>query len=423
MQDSLDSTWFPQFKSIGAAGAEEFFHGDETYRTKQRELFLNGKIRNPSLDYPELSVEKLKERDRKTDQLLYKIDVEETNDLVKQMYISRLEEKRTETALLLASANKDMTNFQMMNERLYGSMNTDIFYKALAFTLRQIDENQIDSTDLKKLLPQIPHNSSSDLIPSFDSATILVQLKQQFHELLNISEEKDMYIAADIKDAFERGLQTLCIQGWRVEVRHGGVVSVNHEKKTVYIPRTRALGHQELKGLMVHELGTHVVRGVHGEQSGLSLLSLGLDHYLSAEEGIATFREGVVAGTVDFAKWIARHLAIGMALGIDGKPKDFRDVYEFLEQYYLFQQRLGRSSKQDPLEEAWTTTVRTFRGTDCSTPGVCFTKDKVYLEGYISICQLVSKDPQSMSHWNIGKYDPTNTQHQRIVDYLLKNRT
>ena len=51
-----------------------------------------------------------------------------------------------------------------------------------------------------------------------------------------------------------------------------------------------------MRDLIVHEIGTHVVRRENGKRSKLRLLGIGLDNYERGEEGIATMREQVLNG-------------------------------------------------------------------------------------------------------------------------------
>ena len=69
-------------------------------------------------------------------------------------------------------------------------------------------------------------------------------------------------------------------------------------------------------------------------------------------------------------------------------------------------------------ENAWTTCVRTFRGTDSKTPGTCFTKDIIYREGNIAVWETLERNAPEMHRWNIGKYDPSNPRHLWVLDQL-----
>jgi hypothetical protein len=115
-------------------------------------------------------------------------------------------------------------------------------------------------------------------------------------------------------------------------------------------------------------------------------------------------------------------LSISLALGLDGRPRDFRGVYEIMEKLHYFENIVEGKAPDEALTKAqtkaWAGTLRTFRGTDCSTPGVCFTKDIIYREGNISVWDIVKAKPEEMLRFSIGKYDPANSRHIAVLEQL-----
>jgi hypothetical protein len=76
------------------------------------------------------------------------------------------------------------------------------------------------------------------------------------------------------------------------------------------------------------------------------------------------------------------------------------------------------SAQEKAQEEAWKRCVRTFRGTDCKTPGVVFLKDIAYRDGNIAIWNLLTGDASEMNNFNSGKSNPVNTRHRWILREL-----
>lgn len=152
------------------------------------------------------------------------------------------------------------------------------------------------------------------------------------------------------------------------------------------------------------------------------LLGLGLDRYEVGEEGIATLREQAIAGKVDDFAGLEGHLAISLARGLDGQPRNFRQVFASLEKYFIFKFLLdGKTlpdAKAQAQNSAWNRCVRTFRGTDCATAGGCFTKDIIYRQGNIGVWEVIRQTPAEMARFNLGKYDPANPRHLWILDRL-----
>ena len=124
-------------------------------------------------------------------------------------------------------------------------------------------------------------------------------------------------------------------------------------------------------------------------------------------------------GVQDFAG-LEFHLAIGLAQGLDGKKRDFHDVYEILLRHH--QLKNLKESKKNPEAEAkksaWNQAVRVFRGTDCTTPGAAFTKDIIYRQGNIADWEVIGRQPDELLRINIGKYDPSNDRHAWILTQL-----
>ena len=177
-----------------------------------------------------------------------------------------------------------------------------------------------------------------------------------------------------------------------------------------------------LKGLILHEIGTHVARRDKGERSCLRLLGLGLDRYEGGEEGVATVRQQTTEKKFNDFAGLEGHLAISLAQGLDGVPRDFHHVYDVMRKYHFVQELLGGkdvpTAQQEASKKAWNRCVRTFRGTDCKTPGIAFTKDIIYREGNMGIWELIRTNPNEMKRFNIGKYDPTNSRHLWVLTEL-----
>ncbi len=238
---------------------------------------------------------------------------------------------------------------------------------------------------------------------------------------LKSTKNEPEYSAEEIKVAFQRALLECNAQGWSVVLDESGntAINVNQENKTVYVPAERKVKETKLKALIAHEIGTHALRRENGERSKLKLLGLGLDRYLKGEEGLARYKEQEIIGATDFAGFDC-HLAISLAMGLDGKKRDFREVFDILRDYYFVKSKNANrdESWKNAEELAWKRCLRAFRGTTCDIPGACFTQDIAYREGNIGIWNLVKKDDDEMRRVMVGKYDPTSERHIWILDQL-----
>ncbi|HUD03802.1 MAG TPA: tyrosine/phenylalanine carboxypeptidase domain-containing protein, partial [Patescibacteria group bacterium] len=285
---AYDEHLYETFADAASLQSYEYLNGNPEYRKEQKDKFLSGDIQNPRLDYPDIDLAKLTQAESDLLSMKQHIIANEQNEVVKQTYRWRLNEKIAEVRMLKAVASEDMSRFKRYCDFIYGKPSPDIF----AYTVNSIrtkaeasinseDEtiNRIAS-DLLKLLPVMNEPQITELP---DGSVINYAHKQTLKEmgnLINIPEEVSKLDAAQIQEAFESALQQIGDTDWRVaidEQTSRTAVSVNQEEMKVNIPQSRSVAKAKLAGLIVHEIGTHVARRVNGERSRLKLLGLGLD--------------------------------------------------------------------------------------------------------------------------------------------------
>lgn len=431
--EPFDQEWYQRFEKIGSFQAYEYLDGDSTYRLEERRKFEAGEVENPVLDYPKLNPQDLQQKEDALLQLKKDVLATETSgandppkmEIVKQVYRWRLNEKIAEARLLQAAATGNTKRFQRYSKFIYGSPSPDVFsYTIQSLQKRMTEYARSDNPhlrqaalDLSAVLPNnVPEVSIAQLpdvetVRSAREATVA-----ELGDLIAIPEGVGELDAEAMAQAFEGALTTLRAEGWKVVINPDKEdISVNQELKKADIGTNRRLPAEELKGLIIHEIGTHVARRVQGERSQLRLLGLGLDRYEGGEEGVATVREAVVAESIEDFSGLDSHLTIGLAQGLDGTPRDFRQVFDIMRKVLLVEELAkGKdvpSSKEEATKWAWNRCVRTFRGTDCKTPGAVFTKDIIYREGNIGVWELIRTNPEEMRRFNVGKYDPTSSRH------------
>ena len=431
--ENYDELIYSQFSEIGKFEAYEHFNGDKEYRAEQKRQFLTGEIDNPTLDYPNLDLEKVSRFETELVVLKKQILDSEQNEVVKQTYRWRINEKIAEARMLQSAAAGDMRRFNHYSEFIYGKPSADVFaytvnaIKQSATTGLNSENSEIAkaAAELITFLPKM-EESSFTAIPSVETINLAqAQTEKELGGLINIPDGATKLDSTQIKAAFDSAIDKIGDGNWKVIIEANSsktAVSVSQEDMKVKIPSERSVTKKKLAGLIVHEIGTHVARRVNGERSKLKLLSIGLDRYDSGEEGIATMREQAVNGKAEDFRGIDGMLAIGSALGVDGQPRDFREVFNILEKYHFYENLASgkeiEEAKNKAQDSAWTHTVRAFRGTDCKTKGACLTKDIVYRNGNIGIWDVIKNNPDEMLRFNIGKYDPANGRHLWILEQL-----
>lgn len=411
--EAIDTKWYEQFEAIGRFQAYEYLDGDKENRNAQRQQFLSKDIENPTLDYPKIDTEKLKSTETALRALKKDILKEETNEIVRQLYRWRVNEKIGELRILQAAAEGNDRNFRRYSEFVYGQPSEEVF----AYTVQSIQsitaqhkeaenpELQQAAMDLLEALPQNLPDAKISELPSTEQLELARQeTLRELGDLINIeflSEEKQ-YNAEEITEVFQSALENLKAEGWKavIDTSSKTSISVDQEQRAIKIPESRQLVFQQLQTLIAHEAGTHVARRIAGQRSKLKLLSLGLDRYERGEEGVATLREQAIRNKITDFAGLDGHLSIGLAYGLDGTPRNFRDVFEISKKFsYFFQIKKGKTKEEaQKIAEnyAWNRTVRTFRGTGCNTPGACFTKDIIYREGNIGTWDVIRDNPDEL---------------------------
>lgn len=445
--EQLDSYWYERLMEIVPEGPTEGFAGDPEFRAKQKERFINGEIENPRLDLPKLNQADLDNQETllvafKNELLGTETVAPEQNELIRQVYRWRINEKIAEVRLMRAALNGDMHRFERYNAFINGQPSPTVF----AYTVQSLkakaglsltSDNEALTRAAQGLINVLPDVlvPAEDLpvLPSEENVELVRHVtKQELAQLLDVEEFEGKIDAQSIKQIFESVLHQMGLLkevggNWEVIIDPARTksISVSQEEQKVKIGQDVTRAYKELVGLIVHELGTHVLRREHGERSKLALLGYGLDRYTKGDEGVAAVRQNVIEQDKieDFAG-LKYHLAISLARGLDGKKRNFREVHSILTTYHNFIKLLrGRkpaAALKNAKENAYNDCVRVFRGTDCTTPGVVFTKDLVYREGTIGIYDLISTEEgkQEMHRFSVGKYSPLDSRHLWVLDQL-----
>lgn len=413
--EALDLLWFERFKEAGNFDDFEYLEGSKEEREKQKQIFFSETQRNPKLDYLKLETFDFENREEALLKLKSEILEKETNEVVKKVYGWRINEKLAQIRMLKSAKNGNDRRFSRYSKFIYGAPEKDIHFQNL-LTLKREMESKKEAADEITLL------AIKRIEEALDFGVVEnIEKKNVFDKKEAEEETGDVELSAnEIRASFIETLSEYGVNGWEVVIERDITgISVSQEKNKIRIPENRKLSELKLKGLIAHEIGTHVLRREKGERSKLKLLGLGLDRYLKGEEGVSTYREQKVVGGEDFAGFEG-HFAISLATGIDGKKRDFREVFNIMRDYFFIKSKFKDRDKawESAKTSAWNRCVRTFRGTSCEEKGACFTRDIVYREGNIGIWDLVNKNSGEVRRFSVGKYDPTNQRHIWIMDQL-----
>lgn len=150
-------------------------------------------------------------------------------------------------------------------------------------------------------------------------------------------------------------------------------VTIDPELRKVYINGSKNYSNIDLKRLIVHEVGTHIVRSENGRKQPYAIFATGLAGSLSTEEGLAVYSE-YKSGLLEqdtLAMYAGRVIAASLCLN-----KSFFQIYSYLSDFL-------------PNDVSLYITQRVKKGLiNTSQPGG-FTKDYVYLDGFLKIKKFI----------------------------------
>ncbi len=176
------------------------------------------------------------------------------------------------------------------------------------------------------------------------------------------------------------------------------VAAVKINQKKLLIKKKSRFSRNFLKRIIVHEIGTHIIRAENGANQPYKFFSRGLPGYLMTEEGLAVFNEELnnCLNNYVLRVYAGRVIAINSAL-----KASFLDTYRMLRKYFA-------------KDTAWRLTLRAKRGlSDTSVPGA-YTKDLCYLQGYLELKKFVAGGGRIYKLY----YGKIGLQHIELLDKI-----
>lgn len=149
---------------------------------------------------------------------------------------------------------------------------------------------------------------------------------------------------------------------------------VNITNRTLYIKKDSFFTNKFVNRLIVHEIGTHILRYENGARQPYKIFSLGLKNYLGTEEGLAVVNEELhnCLTRSTLKTYAARVIAVHKALKCT-----FRETFDYIAPY------VGE-------DNAFDITLRVKRGLGNTRWAGAFTKDYLYLKGFIAVREFIN---------------------------------
>lgn len=184
--------------------------------------------------------------------------------------------------------------------------------------------------------------------------------------------------AKELAVRLEKEIKKYNLKGWKIEFNENtsSTVSIEGGLKKITLAPNKMYTEKRVQKLLVHEIGTHVLRAANGEQQEYKLFMDGVPGYLVTEEGLASYNE---ESQNLRSKQTQRSHAKRVLATYSAQKEGFIKTFNTLRPY------------NDSDFSTFKLVCRTKRGLgDTSKPGG-FLKDHLYLEGLLKIKEFIRK--------------------------------
>ena len=383
-------------------------------QSRKRELAnCQAEQREPYFHYPLIPSAEVQLR--LTDLTLLRAEIEqhEPNVIVRRFYLDTIDERLDELNLIAATGRQDDDAFWLYNQRLNSipSMSEmELAIHQLADTLRR----GLQRTDTEELSRYIIQQTSQWSIEPMSLKTLDIASEQRTEIQQAPIDETQILFSPETVSRFFANVFEIYQFPWTVKRD----LTADHARVSLNLHQLTLPGDEQwvslakIRELLGHEIETHAFRSNAGEKSSLAILSSGLQGFLETEEGLAIYYTQEVDRQAFHCKpnksWIGT-LATGLASGVVCEPFTFRKLLLFLESVNTLRSLLTEKNmsptelQEDAQRSAQNRCLRTWRGvTHLTRPGICSTKDNVYLRGYLSITKALNEEGIAFERLMVG---------------------
>ena len=315
---------------------------------------------------------------------------------------------------------------QKANAELYGVPDEGTFYALLKQKIDKINVDSLSPEDRQKydelmsMLGDLPTSTEPLYAPQQSTIDRFGEMVKIFYEpfLRHVPEDKESFTAQDAADIVneiindEIGEET----AWHAKVKpKAGMASVGSKSKVINFPGARSKGDyttQELEKIIVHELGTHALRGIAYEDSTIQVFrSESFPGRETFEEGIAKAVEQSLEGKFEDPDSPApsRYIMIGLA---NFRQTNFRETFEIMK-------RLEHLTGGWSEEQLYDNLQRVYRGTGALPNN----KDLAYYNGNIDAWKFIEKnidDPNLFDRIFLSGKINSEDPEQEYLSYEMK---
>ncbi len=402
----------------------------------QKELFNSGDVRNPDHLYAKLDAIDFDDTINKIEIIGEIFQDGETinpkhlpayeqfiNDYIKKTELMQAA-RNYKSALSSEEKSAAAIDFMKLNIELYSEPDQATYSSLLAEKLDSIAEKELSPTadtirqELFMLVGYDPELSEkTERFRPSQEAIEWVQgaAETLYGGMLSHVPDQELFTVAETKDIFTKIIREEfgeAASEWRVDVEPAKSINVKSTEMRIVIPEDRGdLSKADIRRLIVHEIGVHMLRSVTGQDTDLAPLKSGLSGYYDFEEGLGMVMEQAIQGEFKEAG-VDHYITAGLAY-FDNK--DFRDIYEIKWRLsVLAKSELTEDAIEKSKNAAYGGTMRSLRGTD----ELPWFKDLAYYNGSVDVWKHLEKikgDDILFQFVLLGKADPSGIDHQRIL--------
>lgn len=418
---------------------------DQASKQEQMRAFLADEIDNPDCVYPRLdalTADEIASHQSSAQSLLDQASLlGEPHRSVHEAFINQnllqanlvLAMKLYNEAVSAEDKNIARERFMHFNIELYGEPDRITYLSLLSEKIANIADKQRSPeaekvfNELRDLLPDEAFRSelaSARFRPSTETVAWMHDaVISLYGDLLRHAPDMDELISPEqLRSIFEVIIHEEfgeAADGWKAVLKDAKAISVGAKSKTITVPVNREpMSVGEVRCLIAHEVGIHMLTALTGESTDIAPLGRGLAGYYDTQEGLGKVAEQALEGEFKEAG-VDHYITAGLAY-FDNK--DFRSAFEVKWRMKLLEDlesgtvpageqivKARKLAADGPL----IATTRVFRGTD----ELPLFKDLSYYNGSVQVWKYLEEicgDDLQLSLLLAGKIS-TSKEDQRVV--------
>lgn len=206
------------------------------------------------------------------------------------------------------------------------------------------------------------------------------------HELLTLEPgpSQKTILLKDAKKILKDELKSAGLDWKVVSKKMLSYALVQPSKSTVTLCSTHKFSERTVRRLAIHEIGTHSIRSMNARLQPLRIFR-NFPNYIATEEGLAAFNEEMTGYLYNdtIRKYAGRVVAVEY-----GQEHTLMETYRYLQKFFTKQQALYIA-------------MRVKRGLPNTENVGTYTKDHLYLQGFLDIKKYLEDNP--LKHLYYGK--------------------